>query len=125
MSSLLAHMSKVTFTHVVAHFPIDAQMHFTISGGETWLVLSKKKLSKTTVSIMKYCFGIKLSKKKKKKKKKKKEKKCMSWGVFAHHSFGITKSCLYSFDPLKPHFHTVKLEFTGVYYIFLFFCSKT
>ena len=25
----------------------------------------------------------------------------------------ITKSYLYSFDPLKPHFYTVKLGFTG------------
>ena len=27
----------------------------------------------------------------------------------------ITKTCLYNFDPLKPHFHIVKLGFTGVY----------
>ena len=31
----------------------------------------------------------------------------------------ITKTCLYNFDPLKPHFFTVKLGFTGVYIIFL------
>ena len=31
----------------------------------------------------------------------------------------ITKTCLYDFDPLKPHFYTVKLGFTGVYNIFL------
>ena len=31
----------------------------------------------------------------------------------------ITKTCLYNFDPLKPHFYTVKLGFTGVYIIFL------
>ena len=30
----------------------------------------------------------------------------------------ITKTCLYNFDPLKPHFYIVKLGFTGVY-IFL------
>ena len=30
----------------------------------------------------------------------------------------ITKTYLYSFDPLKPHFYIVKLEFTGVYIIF-------
>ena len=35
---------------------------------------------------------------------------------FFHH---ITKTCLYSFDPLKPHFYTVKLGFTGVYIFFL------
>ena len=34
-------------------------------------------------------------------------------------AFFITKTCLYSFDPLKPHFYTVKLGFTGVYVIFL------
>ena len=31
----------------------------------------------------------------------------------------ITKTRLYNFDPLKPHFYIVKLEFTGVYIIFL------
>ena len=31
----------------------------------------------------------------------------------------ITKTCLYKVDPLKPHFYTVKLGFTGVYIIFL------
>ena len=30
----------------------------------------------------------------------------------------ITKTCLYKFDPLKPHFYIVKLGFTGVYIIF-------
>ena len=33
--------------------------------------------------------------------------------------FNITKTCLYNFDPLKPHFYVVKLGFTGVYIIFL------
>ena len=33
-------------------------------------------------------------------------------------SLSITKTCLYNFDPLKPHFYIVKLEFTGVYIIF-------
>ena len=28
------------------------------------------------------------------------------------------KTCLYNFDPFKPHFHIVKLGFTGVYIIF-------
>ena len=31
----------------------------------------------------------------------------------------ITKTCLYNFDPLKPHFYVVKLRFTGVNIIFL------
>ena len=31
-----------------------------------------------------------------------------------------TKTCLYNFDPLKPHFYIVKLGFTGVYIFFLF-----
>ena len=30
----------------------------------------------------------------------------------------ITKTYLYNFDPLKPHFYIVKLRFTGVYIIF-------
>ena len=32
---------------------------------------------------------------------------------------GITKTCLYNFDPLKPHLYIVKLGFTWVYIIFL------
>ena len=32
---------------------------------------------------------------------------------------GITKTYLYNFDPLKPHFYIVKLGLTGVYIIFL------
>ena len=31
----------------------------------------------------------------------------------------ITKTRLYNFDPLKPHFYIVKLGFTGVYIILL------
>ena len=31
----------------------------------------------------------------------------------------ITKTYLYNFYPLKPHFYIVKLGFTGVYIIFL------
>ena len=31
----------------------------------------------------------------------------------------ITRTYLYNFDPLKPHFYIVKLGFTGVYIIFL------
>ena len=31
----------------------------------------------------------------------------------------ITKTCLYKFYPLKPHFYIVKLGFIGVYIIFL------
>ena len=30
----------------------------------------------------------------------------------------ITKTYLYNFDPLKPHFYIVKMGFTGVYIIF-------
>ena len=30
----------------------------------------------------------------------------------------ITKTLLYNFDPIKPHFYIVKLGFTGVYIIF-------
>ena len=31
----------------------------------------------------------------------------------------ITKTCLYNFDTLKPHFYIIKLGFVGVYIIFL------
>ena len=34
------------------------------------------------------------------------------------------KTCIYNFDPLKPHFYIVKLGFTGVYIIFLSFAEK-
>ena len=36
----------------------------------------------------------------------------------------ITKTCLHNFDPLKPHFYIVKLEFRGVYIIFLISAQK-
>ena len=36
----------------------------------------------------------------------------------------ITKTCLYNFDPLKPHFYIVKLVFTGVYIILLLLLLK-
>ena len=36
----------------------------------------------------------------------------------------ITKTRLYNFDLLKPHFYIVKLGFTGVYIIFLFSAQK-
>ena len=31
----------------------------------------------------------------------------------------ITRTYLYNFDPLKPHFYIIKLGFTGVYIFFL------
>ena len=36
----------------------------------------------------------------------------------------ITKTCLYNFDPLKPHLYIVKLGFTGVYIIFIISAQK-
>ena len=33
------------------------------------------------------------------------------------------KTCLYNFDPLKPHFYIVKLGFTGENIIFLIFAQ--
>ena len=36
----------------------------------------------------------------------------------------ITKTYLYNFDPLKPHFCIVKLGFTGVYIVFLISALK-
>ena len=40
------------------------------------------------------------------------------------HNLFITKTYLYNFDPLKPHFYIVKLGFTGVYIIFLISAQK-
>ena len=39
-------------------------------------------------------------------------------------SYSITKTYLYNFDPLKPHFYIVKLGFTGVYIILLISARK-
>ena len=36
----------------------------------------------------------------------------------------ITKTYLYNFEPLKPHFYKVKLGFTGVYIIFVISAQK-
>ena len=35
-----------------------------------------------------------------------------------------TKTYLYNFDPIKPHFYIVKLGFTGVYIIILITAQK-
>ena len=44
------------------------------------------------------------------------------WSCFFNYNLDvfliITKTYLYNFDPLKPHFYIVKLGFTGVYIIF-------
>ena len=37
------------------------------------------------------------------------------------YSLFITKTCLYNFDPLKPHIYTVKLGFTDLKGYILFF----
>ena len=37
---------------------------------------------------------------------------------------GITKTCLYNFDPLKSHFYIVKLGFTGGRHYFAYFAKK-
>ena len=44
--------------------------------------------------------------------------------VYEWNGFLITKTRLYIFDPLKPQFYTVKLGFTGVYFIFLISAQK-
>ena len=36
----------------------------------------------------------------------------------------LKKTCRYNFEPLKPHFYIVKLEFTGVYIIFVIFAQN-
>ena len=36
----------------------------------------------------------------------------------------ITKTCLYNFEPLKPHFYVIKLGFRVVYIIFLISAQK-
>ena len=43
---------------------------------------------------------------------------------FIMRPLAITKTRLYSFDPLKSHFYIVKLGFTGVYIIFLISAQK-
>ena len=51
--------------------------------------------------------------------------KCIITAVLAFTmSVFIMKTCLYNFDPLKPHFYIVKLGFTGVYIIFLISAQK-
>ena len=40
------------------------------------------------------------------------------WCV-VNEKLNITKTYLYNFDPLKPHFYIEKLGFTGMYIIFL------
>ena len=44
--------------------------------------------------------------------------------IIVHVLYIITKTYLYNFDPLKPHYNIVKLGFTGVYAIFLISAKK-
>ena len=37
----------------------------------------------------------------------------------------LTETCLYNFDPRKPHFYIVKLGFTGVYTLFFLFLFES
>ena len=46
-------------------------------------------------------------------------------GLRENYFLCITKTCLYNFDSHKPHFYIVKLEFTGVYIIFLILLKNT
>ena len=46
------------------------------------------------------------------------------WSTTLAQKYPITKTCLYNFDPLKPHFYTVKWGFTGVYIILLISAQK-
>ena len=46
-------------------------------------------------------------------------KLCFVIVTFPEFLYSITKTYLYNFDPLKPHFYIVTLGFTGVYIIFL------
>ena len=46
-------------------------------------------------------------------------------GKFCCQSIHITKTYLYNFNPLKPHFYIVKLGFTGVFMINFFYFAKT
>ena len=43
----------------------------------------------------------------------------LSGSLFLVNWPNITKTCLYNFDPRKPHFYIVKLGFAGVYIIFV------
>ena len=45
------------------------------------------------------------------------EQKMKPTKVTMFSGLNITKTCLYNFDPLKPHFYIVKLGFTGLYII--------
>ena len=49
---------------------------------------------------------------------------CILTYIFTHSSRNISKTCLYNFDPLKPHFYIAKLGFTGVYIIFPIFAQN-
>ena len=52
------------------------------------------------------------------------ELSCDSSYCFNMQNIIITKTHLYSFDPHKPHFYTVKLGVTGIYVIFLISAQK-
>ena len=49
----------------------------------------------------------------------------MNYFFIKHVKTSITKTYLYDLDPVKLHFYTVKVEFTGIYIIISYFYSKT
>ena len=55
---------------------------------------------------------------------KKKKDEQVDLSLCLEHMPNITKTCLYNFDPPKPHCYIVKLGFTGVYVIFLISAQK-
>ena len=44
--------------------------------------------------------------------------------IWSDEPYHNTKTCLYNVEPLKPHFHILKLGLTGVYIIFLISAQK-
>ena len=63
--------------------------------------------------------------KSKTKRERKKERISKKNDQVQKHQKNITKTHLYNFDPLKPHFYIVKLGFTGGIPYFPYFSSKT
>ena len=77
-------------------------MSFHIFILQTKLILStNKRTSSITVCLKYHCIYM------------------CNIRCFSHLWVSITKTYLYNLDPLKPHFYTVKLGFTGVHTIFL------
>ena len=97
---------KGRFSHVAAQVTILVWLK-THTSYEIWATLDRHITSKQYVRDL-HCSLLSR----------------IPFDCIAEHCWPITKTCLYKFDPFKPHFYIVKVGFTVVHIIFLMSAQK-